>query len=303
PGVGVRYVVPDSPAALAGLDRGQRILKFNDTELSSSGALLDLVSRMRPTDRANLTILDGDAKRDVELTLGRLPNSVPADLRPSPIVPREKELADKELKTGRFTDKMPAHEHEYWAYVPEDYNPEFKYGLLVWLHPGGDTMEAAILKAWQTLCDERGLILVAPKAGQIAGWIPDEAEFVKDTVELFLEKYSIDRSRVVVHGYAAGGGFAWHLAFKYRQLFRGVVAVAAPLMAPPPDNEPDFRVQFYLLSGDSDPVHKPVEFTARALSEFKFPVIHTTMLGTGHKYPASSPLTEIAVWIDALDRI
>jgi serine protease Do len=212
-------------------------------------------------------------------------------------------LADKELKTGRFTDKMPAHEHEFWAYVPEDYNPEFKYGLLVWLHPGGDTMEATVLKAWQTLCDERGIILVAPKAGQIAGWIPDETEFVKDTVDLFLEKYSIDRSRVVLHGYASGGAFAYTMAFKHRPLFKGISTVAAPLMSPPPDNEPDFRLQFHLLSGDNDPLHRGVVLTAKGLSELKYPVVQTTIDGAGHKYPTGDPITEIALWIDALDRI
>jgi serine protease Do len=302
-GVGVRYVIPDSPAALAGLDRGQRILKFNDAEVSTGGALLDLVSRIRPTERARLTVQDGDAQHEVELTLGHMPNGVPLDLRPSPIVPREKDLADKELKTGHFTDKMPAHEHEYWAYVPEDYNPEFKYALLVWLHPGGDTMEATLLKNWQTLCDERGIILVAPKAGQIAGWIPDEAEFIKDTVEQFQEKYSIDRTRVVLHSYGGSGAFAYQLAFKHRQMFRGLAMVAAPLVAPPPDNEPDFRTQFYLLSGDNDPAHRAIQFSARALGDFKYPVVQVTMLGAGHKYPGASYLAEMAVWIDALDRI
>jgi serine protease Do len=302
-GVGVRFVIPDSPAALAGIDRGQRIIRFNDVEVASTPALLDLVSRLRPADKARLTIEDGTAKKLVELTLGSLPTTVPVDLRPAPIVPREKELADKELKTGRFTDKMPAHEHEYWAYVPEDYNPEFKYALLVWLHPGGDTMEATMLKTWQTLCDERGIILLAPKAAQIAGWIPDETEFVKDCVDQFLEKYSIDRSRVVLHGYASGGGFAYVMAFKHRQVFKGISTVAAPLMSPPPDNEPDFRLQFHLVSGDNDPQHRGVVLTARGLREVKYPVVQTTIEGAGHKYPGGEVIAEIAIWIDALDRI
>ena len=241
--------------------------------------------------------------KEIDLTLGSLPATVPVDLRPSPIVPREKELADKELKAGHFTDKMPAHEHDFWAYVPEDYNPEFKYALLVWLHPGGDTMEATMLKNWQMLCDERGIILLGPKAGQIAGWIPDETEFVKDCVDQFVEKYSIDRSRVVLHGYASGGAFAYTMAFKHRQLFKGISTVAAPLMSPPPDNEPDFRLQFHLLSGDNDPLHRGVVLTARGLSELKYPVVQTTMDGAGHKYPSGDPITEIALWIDALDRI
>jgi len=302
-GVGVRFVVPDSPAALAGLDRGQRIIRFNDAEITSAAALLDPVSRLRPDERATLTIVDGEATKEIELTLGSLPPTVPLDLRPSPIVPRDKELVDKDLKTGHFTDKMPAHEHDYWAYVPEDYNPEFKYGLVVWLHPAGDTMEATMLKAWQTLCDERGLILLGPKAGQIAGWIPDEIEFVKDTVEMFLEKYSIDRSRVALHGYASGGSFAYMTALKHRQLFKGVSTVAAPLLIPPPDNEPDFRMQFHLLCGDGDPAYRGVVLTAKGLAELKYPVVQTTIEGAGHKYPTGEAITEIAIWIDSLDRI
>jgi serine protease Do len=303
PGVGIRFVVADSPAAKAGLDRGQRILKFNDAEVNAPAALLDLVSRLRPTDKARVTVQAGTQKKEIEIALASLPAAVPLELRPSPLVPRKKELADKELKTGRFSDKMPAHEHEFWAYVPEDYNPEFKYGLVVWLHPGGDTMEAAMLKNWQTLCDERGLILLAPKAGQIAGWIPDEIEFVKDTVEMFLEKYSIDRSRVVLHGYGSGGGFAYQVAFKHRALFKGVSTVAVPLMAPPPDNEPELRVQFHLTSGDNDPLHRGVQATVKGLRDMKFPVAEMTLDGAGHKYPTGDYLSEIAIWIDALDRI
>jgi serine protease Do len=303
PGVGVRYVIPESPAGRAGLDRGQRIVRFNGADVSSPLALLDLVSRLRPGEKSRLTVTEGPRKKEIELTLGALPPSVPRELRPWPIVPREKELADKDLKTGRFTDKMPAHDHEFWAYVPEDYNPEFKYGLVVWLHPGGDTMEAAMLKSWQTLCDERGLIFLAPKAGQIAGWIPDEIEFVKDCVDMFLEKYSIDRSRVVLHGYGSGGGFAYAVAFKHREQVKGVSTVAAPMVSPPPDNEPDFRLQFHLTSGENDPQHRGVEGTVKGLRELKYPVVQMIIEGAGHKYPVGDYLTEIAVWIDALDRI
>ena len=44
-----------------------------------------------------------------------------------------------------------------------------------------------------------------------------------------------------------------------------------------------------------------VELSARALTELKYPVIHATLTGVGHKYPTGSSVSEIAVWIDALD--
>lgn len=302
-GVGVRYVVAGSPADDAGIARGERIMKFNGHDVASPAALLDLVSRERLGAKATLEVSSGDGRREVQATLTSLPETVPLDLRPAPMRAREGELADKSLKTGHFSDKMPAHEHEYWAWVPEDYNPDYKYTLLVWLHPAGDTMEAAMVAAWKTICDERGIILLAPKAKQVSGWTPDEMEFIKDAIEEFNAKYSIDRARVVLHAFGSGGPVAYHTAFKYRELIHGVSVVGAPLQTPPPDNEPDYRLQLHLVSGENDPVHRGVTGTAKGLRELKFPVVHTTIPKGGHKYPPAIAVEEIAAWIDALDRI
>lgn len=303
-GVGVRTVLADSPAAKAGLERGTRILKFNGTDLTAAAALLDQVSRLRPGEKGTLSVQNGEKQSDVEITFASIPATVPEELRAVAIPTRGKqELPDKSLKLGRFTDKMPAHEHDFWAYVPEDYNPDFRYGLMVWLHPGGDTMEAAMAKDWQTLCDERGIILLAPKAKQIGGWSENEGDFIKDVTDQFLEKYSIDRSRVVLHGFGESGQFAYQLAFKHRKLYRGVCAIAAPMLVQPPDNEPDLRFQFYMLSGDADPLHRLVAATVAGLRGMKYPVVHKTIEGGEHKYPGASALQEIARWLDALDRI
>jgi serine protease Do len=304
-GIGVRYVFADSPAAGVGVARGERIVKFDGQEVANQAALLDLVSRRRPGEKVSLSVIPATGKeaRDVEVTLASVPATVPADLRAAPMSPREGELADKALQVGRFTEKMPAHEHDYWAYVPEDYNPNCRYALVVWLHPGGDTMEASMIKAWQTLCDQRGIILLAPKAKQVAGWNPDEIEFIKDAVEEFEKKYSIDKSRVVLHAFGNSAGIAYQTAFKHRALFHGLAIVAGPLLAPPPDNEPDFRLQFHLVSGDNDPLHRGVVGTSKGLAEMKYPVVHTIVPDGGHKYPPAEVVGEISTWVDLLDRI
>ena len=308
-GVGIRFAFPGGPASLAELKRGERIFSFNGQILASSTALLDLVSRQRPGDKAQLVVAEAAGEgargkeRTVELTLTGIPARVPGDVRAAPMTPRDKELADKSLSLGHFTEKMPAHEREYWAYVPEDYNPDYKYSLLVWLHPSGDTMEAAILRAWQSLCDERGIILLAPKAGQIQGWDPDEIEFISDAIGEITSKYSIDKARVAVHAFGTSGPMAYATAFKHRGLIHGIAAVAAPLTFPPPDNEPDFRLQFHLTSGENDPVHKLIIGAAKALREMKYPVIHTTVPEGTHKYPPAEIVTQIATWVDLLDQI
>jgi len=321
PGVGVRYVYPDSPAAKAGLKARDRIVRLGDAEVTDAASLTNLVSRQRPDETASLVYTRGGARRTVEIPLASLPESVPGELYAAAIPPpkqaaelekqgnsndkaeEEKNAEENGPKTGRFTEEMPAHEHSYWAYVPEDYNPAYKYALMVWIHPNGDTMEAAVLEDWKAICDRRGIIILAPKAEKLAGFQPNEATFVKAAVEQFIEQYSIDSARVFLHGYSSGGRFAYHLAFKFRETFRGVAAAAAVMRTRPGENKPDSRLQFHLVCGDKDNAYGSVQATVKALRRMKFPVSFTTIKARAHKYPPTEEVREIGRWADCLDRI
>jgi predicted esterase len=118
-----------------------------------------------------------------------------------------------------------------------------------------------------------------------------------------LARYTVDPARIVLHGFSEGGQFAYHLAFKYRELFRGLVPVAAPLQERPPDNDPDFRLQYYLLCGTLDERYRLVQGTAEGLRSLKYPVVLSPVEGLDAKYPPDERLRQIGKWIDSLDRI
>lgn len=302
-GVAVRYVYDESPAASAGLKKDDRIVKFQGTDVIDSDQMWELISSERPDSEVTLTILRGNAEQTLTLTLGSIIDEIPVELVDSFIPPLDEADIDKDLPKGFVTVPMEAHNHEYWAYIPEDYNPNYEYGLVVWIHPGGDTMEASIAQDWQRFCERRGLIMIGPKAAKISAWNLNEAEFVKDAVEDIQSRYNIDASRVALHSYEKSGTFAYHLAFKYREIFRAVAVVAEPLRSPPPDNDPEYRLQFMLICGDQDPVHKQVEQTAKGLQTRKFPVTFQSLAGRDHSYPPLSTLEEISIWLDTLDRL
>eukprot|EP01155_Anaeramoeba_flamelloides_P031190 Anaeramoba_flamelloidesa88505_21.p1 GENE.a88505_21~~a88505_21.p1 ORF type:complete len:469 (+),score=58.95 a88505_21:198-1604(+) len=70
----VAKVMPDSPAAAAGLQEGDIILSFNDHDVVLSSDLPPLVGRIKPGDSAEVEVIRDGRKKTLEVTIGRLPD-------------------------------------------------------------------------------------------------------------------------------------------------------------------------------------------------------------------------------------
>lgn len=164
-------------------------------------------------------------------------------------------------------------------------------------------MEAEMIQEWKILCEQRGIILLAPKSKNVGGWKPDEAEFVKDAIEELKTEYAIDPNRVFLHSFSKGGGFAFDVAFKFRDQFRGVCVAGAPLRKKPPENNPDDPLQFHLICGEKASLFRQVKMTVTGLKRLKYPVSFTPIPEFADEYPPPTLCDEIARWADCLDRI
>jgi serine protease Do len=333
PGVEVRYVYPKSPAEQAGLKPGDRIVRLEKVPLYDRNQLMQRFSTLAPGVEIGLEVRrkEGEKTETVTVKLAEIPETVPEELPPGthkkalarrkpmtpprqpgkPMPPRKEkpppappEEKPKEVARGFFTKTDETSGRAYWAYVPEDYDPNISYALVVWLHPIGDPMEPAIRRLWPELCQKHHLILLAPKAENPSGWLTSEADFIKADIRALLQDYTIDRQRVVVHGLGNGADLALYLAFDARDLVRGVAAVGGVLSQPPKENAADQRLAFFLIGGAKDPVIEGIRATPQKLSEKHFPVRYREIADHGNGYVSDAELLqELARWIDALDRI
>lgn len=71
--VRVTEVITDSPAAKAGLQRGDIIIAVNETRLDAQNPLADVIAQFKPGDVVTLTIRRNDAEQKLKVTLGENP--------------------------------------------------------------------------------------------------------------------------------------------------------------------------------------------------------------------------------------
>lgn len=172
-GVTVRYVYPDSPATVAGIKPGDRILKFAGQEVQQLDAILQKMLTLAPDEKVQIELRRGDETLVVEPQLARLPDVLPGELPPAhgSLGPAEAEKP----AVGVVTLKVPEVDNECIAYVPENYDPRLTYGVAIWLHAPGGTKQDELVERWKSLCEKHDFILLAPKSTEKAGWQPTEA--------------------------------------------------------------------------------------------------------------------------------
>src|SRR5262249_12083415 len=138
--------------------------------------LMTILEAQKPGTPVRLELKrKGGGRATVTVTLGEVPEVVPDKLpgnasakkalTPPGGRPPKKAKEEKKPETGTLKRTTPAADHTYWVYVPDEYDPNIAYGVVVWLHPVGKNKERDIedfIATWERYCDDNNLILVCP---------------------------------------------------------------------------------------------------------------------------------------------
>ena len=296
----IRTVLAGSPAEAAGLKPGMAISKVGEKETGTWDQVRAALETTSAGDKVTLEVDEAGKKSNREVTLASSPGEVPEAVAPFDIP--SPAAATEKVKVGRFVDTIEGDDRKFWAYVPEHYNPEFPYGLVVWLHPEVDKREASTLDLWKPLCEQRGLILVAPPASQEA-WGQADVAYVLGVIARMQKRYTIDSNRIAVVGEAEGGKLALFLGLMKRDVVAGAATIGLAPPAKVPEVDPQNPVHLHLSAFADTPVASAVTKGVEAFRKEKYPVVTKQWKGPGTDGPTAETTNELARWIDTLDGI
>jgi len=116
--------------------------------------------------------------------------------------------------------------------VPGNYDCIKSFSLIVALHGNGSNADA-FHDLWKPVTGDMGFILLTPQGENVFedgfGWTwGDNAErSVITAIEIVCQSINVDRRRIYLAGFSAGGRLTYTIAFRHSELFRGIAALGA----------------------------------------------------------------------------
>lgn len=192
---------------------------------------------------------------------------------------------------------IDGHRGAYSAYIPEYYQPDRPWPLILSMH-GGSGNDEDFLWTWLKYAKSRGYLLISGKS-----FGPTWHAWDIDSILLILEdmqaRYHIDPGRILLTGLSDGGSFGYEVGFMHPGRFAGLAVVAGILRPHHRDPKAD-KLPVYIAHGEKDQLF-PVSFiraVERNLSEWGHDVTYHEIPDFGHAYPSGENGT-ILDWFEA----
>ncbi len=218
----VRYVFPESAAAVAGLRPRDVIVAANGEKCRSWRDIREVISLLNVGERLKLTFDREGVEQEATAIIQKQSADPPANLALNPEGQADKKWPVIEVKVAEFANKC-------YALVPGLAEPSAPTGVVVWIPPPGQIDAKKFLLPWRQYCAARNLVLLVPQSLQQDRWRPDEVQFVTKALSNLKKRERVLGNRVVIGGQKSGGAMAALVASSRRDLFFGLILLDSGL--------------------------------------------------------------------------
>jgi polyhydroxybutyrate depolymerase len=189
---------------------------------------------------------------------------------------QEKSVTHSSLGSGNHTFSLMqgGRKRIYKLYIPSSYSQSTKIPVVIFLHGGGGSTEAAELNGMNEKSDKFGFILLAPggtgtsqdklltwnsgkwEGGDCCGYAYknniDDVGFISQLIDDVKKKVNIDEKRIYATGISNGALMSYRLACELSDRIAAVAAVASP--AVPGACQPKRPISVIQINGAADPL-------------------------------------------------
>lgn len=243
-----------------------------------------------------------ERREDFANELARL-NTLPANSREKDFYERARKLLERKKKVLHFGPRSTSLVSGVWrnrvfryhVYVPEDYDIEERYPLIIALAGGNGFSEPQFLTMRSLL--PVNYILACPDSAYGMWWETDQVRMFEDFMKRIIADYAVDPDRVYLLGFSNGGIAAFHFSFAHPDRFAAVVSLMGyPMHAggkPGVETEMSknlMNTPVLIIHGDRDAVI-PIELNrafADSLQRNRLPYHYKEVKGAGHSLTFSS---------------
>ncbi len=302
-GAPVQNIWPDSPADVAGLEAGDRIIKINETTIKTTNEIRNTLAGLHPEQTVKLVVVRDEKEQTLTAKLSTIPEDILPASEEGPKPEGNFERNPESTKLEKL--KLPEFSQQAVYFSPTEDRSQ-KSGLLLWLGDGKTEHNRSLVDSWQALCRRDNLILLIAPPKEETRWKVDDLPYLKKLSQAASRRLPIDRRRMVVVGRGKAGQLAYALALKSKIAFAGVISFDAPLPRTLKlrDVSPSNRLAVLAVESQNSNFGPLIRRDIKLLREAGYPTSPLRHSATSDDVTKIDATTQerMARWINGLDR-
>ncbi len=291
----VQMVLPETPAAAAGLVPGDTLTRVGTTEISTTETLRHALQALVPGDLIALTWLRDGAEMNAEVTLAARRIDLPATVTTDAYVPAP--AKDFQIETGRVVVPLTGGEDEVTVCIPAGYDGKYPHGILFCLAGQGSPPDAEWYRELSVEAALRSMLVAWPTREGGERFTVADQPYLVACVDHLRQKYRIDEERIAVLGLSDAVRLTLGLSEANTNLFRGVALLGGLVDVEPQPTNSEFPQQYLLFTSQSADNDIAVSRLRTQATDSGIPV--TIVANT--EFAATSVVPPLFRWLDLLD--